>query len=96
MRWIGLRCRDRTEEAPNGWQGMHYKDDNNMATCGLLQTTDFRVADALLEGAARRVSGRTLEQEQRSETVAMEMVSGSWCGARQDEEEDEDEDTAQD
>lgn len=36
------------------------KDDNNnsMATCGLLQTTDFRVADALLEGASRRVSSR--------------------------------------
>lgn len=24
---------------------------------------------------------QTLEQEQRSETVTMEMVSGSWCGA---------------
>jgi hypothetical protein len=35
-------------------------------------------------GLTRAASQRqTLEQEQRSETVAMEMLSGSWCGAEQ-------------
>jgi len=60
-----------------------------MATCGF---EEYRLphanaqADALAllrwHALTRPTSQRqTLEQEQRSETVTMEMVSGTWCGA---------------